>query len=122
VRDSLGITAILYAVAVAAVCSGCAVLGRCRPRSVGVALVTLELVAVVLAALDAADVLRGGHGPGLSTHVGYLVTSLVVIPATAATVKTDHGRWASAAVAVGCLVQAVVSLRLHQTLGSPDRA
>ena len=33
------------------------------------------------------------------------------------TVAADPGRWGSAALAVGCVVLAVVALRMHQTSG-----
>ena len=51
--------------------------------------------------------------------MGYLLTSLIVLPVTAATMRMDAGRWGSSALAVGCVMLAVVSVRLHQTLGSP---
>lgn len=115
---SLGLTIILYALAVAGVCAFAAVTGRRRSPSVNVGLVLLELAAMVQAALDGLQLIRGQHGPDVATNVGYLITSLIVLPFTCAAVRLDPGRWGSAALAVGCVLLAVVSLRLHQTLGS----
>ena len=112
-----GLTVILYALGLAGAYGIAAVGGHLRSRAVVPALAILELSVLVQAWLDAAAVLRGRHGPEVATHVGYLLTSVAVLPITVAAVRLDSGRWGSTALAVGCVLLAVVSLRLHQTLG-----
>ena len=112
------LTVIVYALGIAGVCALAAITGRPRPRAVTAGLVILETSVLVQAVLDGVDVLRGRHGGDMATHVGYLLASVAIIPLTVATVRFDPGRWGSAALAVGCIVLAVVSLRLHQTLGA----
>jgi hypothetical protein len=112
---TFGLTVIVYAVGVAAVCALCAVAGRGRPTAVTPALAIVQISVVVQAVLDLA-VLAGGAPSGqLAVHVGYLLVSLAILPIAAAMVRLDPGRWGSAALALGCVVVAVVSLRLHQT-------
>jgi hypothetical protein len=117
---SLSQAVVLYAVAVGLICAGAALLGRLRPRPVGAGLVLLEVAVLGQALLDGAALLRGQHGSAVVTNVGYLLTSAAVLPIVASAVRLDPGRWGSAALAVGCLVLAVVSVRLHQTLGTAD--
>ena len=116
--DSFGLTVVLYALALAAACAGAAVLGRRRPRMVGAGLVLLEAAVIGQGVLDGVALLRGQHGTEVATNLGYLLTSPAILPVTASAVRLDPGRWGSAALAVGCLVLAVVSLRLRQTLGT----
>ena len=115
---SLGLTVVLYSLALALVLAVVAVGGRRRPSAAGAGLVVLEAAALGQGLFDVADLLRGRHGPEVVTTLGYLLTSLAVLPVCASAVRMDAGRWGSAGLAVGCLLLAVVSIRLHQTLGT----
>jgi hypothetical protein len=109
-------TVIVYALGIAAVCTASAIAGRPRPRPVTPGLVILGLSAVTQAVVDVVALARGQHSPSMATHLGYLLTSVAVMPITAYAVRLDPGRWGSAALAVGCVLLTVVSLRLHQTV------
>ncbi len=116
---SLSLTIILYALGVALICVVVALAGRPRPPAVTVALVIAEVAAAGQALVDGARLVGGRHGPEVAANVGYLVTSLIVLPVAVAAVRLDPGRWGSVAVAIGCLLLSVVSIRLHQTIGVP---
>lgn len=116
-KAGLEVSVIAYAVALAASCGYAAVRGRPRSTLVAPAAIVLQTALVLQAVVDLLAVARGYNGAELSTHIGYLVTSLVVLPVTVASIRLDAGRWASAAFAIGCLVVAIVSIRLHQTAG-----
>lgn len=115
----LAVTIALYAAFLAAWAIGAALLGRPRGRTHGVALVALELAAVVQVTLDVAGLLAGHRPPQPATHLGYLVASLVVLPIalSSAGPAEDDGPWGSAIAAVGCCAMAVVALRLRVTWG-----
>ncbi|SDI87619.1 hypothetical protein SAMN05444157_0589 [Frankineae bacterium MT45] len=115
---SLNLATILYALGLALWCLGSAVRDRPRSPAFVAALIVLEIGLLLQAVLDVVALLRGQHGDEAATNVGYLVTSLLILPVTAAAVRMDRGRWGSAALAVGLLLVAVVSARLLQTLGS----
>jgi hypothetical protein len=112
----LSVTVIAYALGVACVCAFSALSGRRRPRAVLVALLIVQSGVVVQAVLDGLALGRGVGGDEVAINVGYLITSLVILPVTAVSVRMDEGRWGSVALAVGLVLVAVVSLRLHQTL------
>lgn len=78
----------------------------------------VELAVVVQAGLDVLGLARGDRPGSLATHVGYLVTSVALLPIAAGAVQLDEGRWGNAGLAIGCVLVAVVSVRLHQTLGA----
>jgi hypothetical protein len=117
VTAALRLTVIVYALGVMVVCTWSAVTGRARPSIVTAALAMLEIGVLGQALVDAIAVAQGRHGSELAVHLGYLATSVIVVPVAAASVRLDPRRWGSAALAIGCAVLAVVSLRLDQTLG-----
>lgn len=121
-KGSFEATVVLYAVGVA--CAFAVAAARRRPRSglLLAALALVELTAVVQAVIDVVDLAGGPPSGDLATHIGYLVASVAVLPAAVAAVRLDGGRWGSVALAVGCVVFAAVSIRLHQTLGPSGRA
>lgn len=114
--NELGLTVLLYALGLASICVVSAVGGRVRPRPVTAALGVLEVGALAQAGVDIWALTGGRHSPELATHIGYLLTSIAIIPITVATVRLDPGRWGSVALAVGCVLLAIVTLRLHATL------
>jgi hypothetical protein len=92
-----------------------AVRGRRLGRLTVVAVVVLELAAVLQAVRDAVGLL-GGHQPAEpGTHWGYLITSVVVIPLAAMVGQGDRGRWGAIAIAVGLGAFVVVVFRMQQT-------
>jgi hypothetical protein len=116
VNDSFALSVLFYAMAIAAVCAARAATGTRRSPALVASLVVLEVVTIIQALADGLALLRGDHGPNVLTNLGYLIVSLLVLPVTIASVRADPGRWGSAATALGAVVLAVVSLRLHATL------
>ena len=114
---SLGLTIVLYALALAAIGAGVALSGRPRPPAFALAVGTLEIALIGQALLDVLA-LADGRAANVATNLGYLLTSLAVLPICAGSVRFDTGRWGTAALAVGCVLVVVVTLRLHQTAGS----
>jgi hypothetical protein len=110
-----GLTVIAYAAGVATVCALCAVVGCTRPSAITPALAIVQLSVVVQAVLDLAVLVGGAPSGEFAVHIGYLLVSLAILPIAIAMVQLDPNRWGSAALALGCVVVAVVSLRLHQT-------
>jgi hypothetical protein len=108
---------VLYAFALGGVCLVTAVGGRTRPPTVSVSLGLLQGVVVIAGLLDAVALIQGEHRSDVATNLGYLFVSVLVLPATFAAVRADAGRWGNAAGAVACVLLAVISLRLHVTLG-----
>jgi FtsH-binding integral membrane protein len=118
VIDSFNLSVIGYALALAAICAMASLGGRPRRPAVSAALGFLQIAVVVAALLDVIRLVRADEGAQVVTNLGYLVTSVIVLPVIATAVRMDLGRWGNAAAAVGCVLLAVISLRLHQTVGS----
>ncbi|WP_375425079.1 hypothetical protein [uncultured Friedmanniella sp.] len=104
-----------YAILVGLGCLACCLVGRPRPRVLDGALVVAGLGAAGTAAAAVAGLLSGIRPAELGTHLGYLVTAPLLLPVTAGVVGGDRGRWGSAAFSTGCLVLAVVVVRLVAT-------
>lgn len=117
----LGLTVVLYAAGVGLVCAIAAARAHPRPALVVPGLMVLEIALALQVASDLVVGLHRHRPPSLATHLGYAIASLVVLPAAAGSTRLDESRWGSASLAVGSLVAAIVSVRLHQTLG-PVRA
>jgi threonine/homoserine efflux transporter RhtA len=75
----------------------------------------LEALLVVRGLAGLGTVL-GDHPPAsMSTHVGYLVASVCVLPIAMRSVEGDRAVWSSAVVAVAALAVAVIAVRLQMT-------
>lgn len=94
---------------------GAAAFGRYRWRSVLPTFVVLELVLVVQAIADVAGQAGGHRLAETGTHVAYLATSLIVLPATSTQTARDDGRWSGLLVAVALLALAVIVVRMQTT-------
>lgn len=79
-----------------------------------VALGVLEGAILVQAAL-ALVAMGGGHRPGeYLTFLGYLITSVLTLPAAVALSVMERTRWGSTVAGAAALVAAVLTLRLLQ--------
>lgn len=114
---SLHLTTIFYSVALAVACLTYAAWHRRRPPALNACITLLAAVAVIVCVADAIHILGGIQSSETATHFGYLVTAPLVLPATAGAVQLEGDRWGSAAMGVGCLVLAVVLVRLAATSG-----
>lgn len=103
----------------AAIVAGAAVLGLVlkapRPRWLDQLAWMLEALCAVLA-LGAVGSLLQGHRPeSMSTHVGYLVAIVCIMPVALASVREERESWSSGVVAVAALATGVVAVRLMMT-------
>lgn len=73
----------------------------------------------ILVQMVVAGVLQaGGHSPtDAFTFWGYLVVSLLVLPAAAVAAVVERTRWSSVVLIVACGTVAVMQLRVHQLWG-----
>jgi hypothetical protein len=106
-----------YALLLAAWSAARAARGRGLQAPQLVAAGLLQGALVVGGILEVARLLGGGHRAAEpTTHVGYLVASVLVLPlAVSNTSPARATRWDAAIVAVGALATAVVVLRLRVT-------
>jgi hypothetical protein len=85
-----------------------------RPRWLDQLAWMLEALAVVLA-LVALAALSEERPDELTTHLGYLAASVVMVPLAMTSVKEDRGPWSSGVVAVAALATGVVAVRIMMT-------
>lgn len=112
---SLILSSALYALGLAAVLGFVAVTGRQRSRTIDAAL-TVCSVAAAAVSVTALARLAHGHRPAeLATHLGYVVTAPLLLPASIGVMHGDRGRWANAGLATACLVLVVVLWRVVVT-------
>ena len=79
-----------------------------------VALVALELVLLAQAVAAAARIVGGERPEQFGTFVGYLVTSVAVLPLAMVLSFMERTRWGSVIAGVAAVVVAVLTLRLRQ--------
>ena len=72
---------------------------------------------VAAVAADVAYVVSGHPGPTLATHISYLVSTPLLIPAGVALTYKKFDRWGLLIVAVATLIAAIMIVRQVQTLG-----
>lgn len=111
--DVLATALIFASAAYGAFALATAVLGR-APREYFV-IASGVVYLVVLAQVVIAFVLLGaGDRPDdLGTFIGYLIVALVLLPAGTLWALAERSRWGPAVLAVACLAQAVVVVRLQ---------
>jgi ABC-type Fe3+-siderophore transport system permease subunit len=79
-----------------------------------VALGVLEGALVAQAVLAIVWMAQGNHPTELATFIGYLVASVLVLPLAGVLSFMERTRWGSIIVMAGCVVTAVLMLRLYQ--------
>lgn len=112
--DGLTFALIALALVLAAWALGAALADRSPGRAHlwGVGLLELLLVVQLVVALV---LVAGGTSPqSVPTFLGYLVVALAVLPLAVAWAFAEPTRWGTAVVAAGCLVVAVMVVRLGQ--------
>ncbi|WP_461021305.1 hypothetical protein [Thalassiella azotivora] len=78
------------------------------------ALVGTEAVLVVQALVGAVQLARTDQDVGAVTFAGYLVASVVLLPAGVLWGIADRSRWGNGVIAVACVACVVVVLRMLQ--------
>ena len=86
-----------------------------RPRWLDSMVWMLEVLLVVRGLAGLGTVLGDDPPDSLSTHVGYLVASVCVLPIAMKSVEGDRAVWSSAVVAVAALAVAVIAVRVQMT-------
>jgi hypothetical protein len=116
VLDQISWVVVGYGVLLALVAAYSAFRWRERPpwlESMGWMLEALLAIRAV-AGLGA---LLGDHRPAeYSTHVGYLVSSVCVLPIALRSISDDNGPWSLGVVVVAAVAVTVISLRMMATL------
>ncbi|GAW48765.1 MULTISPECIES: hypothetical protein [unclassified Nocardioides] len=75
----------------------------------------LEVLLVVRGLAGLGTVFGDDPPDSLSTHVGYLVSSVCILPIAMKSVEGDRAVWSSGVVAVGALAVTVIAVRLQMT-------
>ncbi|WP_326568667.1 hypothetical protein VSH64_44125 [Amycolatopsis rhabdoformis] len=114
------IEALAFATTVVCVAGGFAVLGtglagRYRRGRTLPALAIVELALIGQAVADVLGLFGGDRPAELGTHLAYLATSLVLLPAAAVWSAGEEARWSAVVIAVALLAVAVVVVRAQTT-------
>jgi heme A synthase len=75
----------------------------------------LEVLLIVRGLAGLGTVFGDNPPDSMSTHVGYLISSVCVLPIAMKSIEGDRAVWSSAVVAVGALAVTVIAVRLQMT-------
>ncbi|MDQ3455902.1 MAG: hypothetical protein M3513_10675, partial [Actinomycetota bacterium] len=75
--------------------------------AIGTACVVQALVAVVL-------FIRGPRPDEPETFLGYLLSSVLIVPAAWLWARVEPGRWGNGVLCIGCLTLSVMIVRMDQ--------
>jgi hypothetical protein len=79
-------------------------------------MVWLLEVLLVVRALAGVGTVTGDDPPdSMSTHVGYLVSSVCILPIAMRSIEGDRAVWSSGVIAVATLAVTVIAVRLQMT-------
>jgi hypothetical protein len=76
----------------------------------------LETLLVIRALAGLGGLAAGDRPDSLSTHVGYLVASVCVVPIALGSTQEDRGPWSIGVLAVAVVAVGVISVRMMVTL------
>lgn len=114
----LTLVAVGYAALVAVGALVVTVTRRPRPQVLDHAVWILELLMAVRVVAGIGSMLGGQRPDSFSSHVGYLVAAVGVLPIAMQAVDDDRGPWSSGVIAVAATAVTVVGFRLAATWGS----
>lgn len=113
--DQISWVVIGYAVLVLGVAGYAAWRWRARPPWLASMCWMLEVLAGIRA-LAGLGALSGDDRPdSMSTHIGYLLVSVLAIPLALSSVRDDEGPWSIGVIAVAVAAVGVVSVRVMTT-------
>ena len=115
VLDQISWIVVGYAVLVALVAAYSAWRWRERPPWLSSMAWMLEFLAALRAAAGLLA-LAGDRPEALSTHLGYLVASVCVVPLALRSVEDDRGVWSLGVIGVAAVAVAVIGVRMVMTL------
>jgi hypothetical protein len=114
--DQISWVVVGYAVLVALLSLVAAARWRERPPWLDSMAWMLEAL-LVIRALAGLGALLGDDRPAeYSTHLGYLVSSVCVLPIALRSITGDRGPWSLGVLTVGAVAVAVISVRMMATL------
>lgn len=116
VLDQISWIVIGYAVLVAVVALVAVVRWRERPPWLDSMAWMLEVLLVIRALAGLGGLLGDNEPAEYSTHLGYLVASVCVLPLTLKSVGEDRGPWSLGVLTVAAVAVAVISVRMMTTL------
>ncbi|MBA3251870.1 MAG: hypothetical protein H0T66_16555, partial [Geodermatophilaceae bacterium] len=105
------IAATLVVAAVAAVLS---LLRRPTPRVVAGAVLGIGAAAVVQAVIALVQFIAGPRPDEPGTFLGYLLSSVLIVPAAWLWARVEPGRWGNGVLCIGCLTLSVMIVRMDQ--------
>jgi len=76
----------------------------------------LEFLLVVRALAGLGGIAGGDRPDSMSTHVGYLLASVCIIPIALGSVTEDRGPWSFGVLAISVVAVGVISVRIMVTL------
>ena len=77
----------------------------------------LEIALVLRAMIAVAEMTDGDRPSHLTTHIGYVISSVAILPIALVTIADDRDHWTSAVLAVTVVAVLVVVIRLQMTAG-----
>ncbi len=86
-----------------------------RPLLLDRAVIVLEGVLLVRAAVDVVLMLTGSQLAHDATHLGYLVSSVALLPCALQFLEGDRSKWSTLVLGVATLAVLVVAVRLEVT-------
>jgi hypothetical protein len=104
-----------YAVLVAVLAVVVAVRRHERPSWLDQMVWMLELLLVVRALVGLGPLLGEDRPDSTSTYVGYLISSVCVLPIAMKSIEGDRAVWSSVVVAVAAVAIGVIAVRLEMT-------
>ena len=104
-----------YAVLVAVLALVVALRRQARPRWLDQMVWMLELLVVVRALAGLGPLVGDVKPDSTSTYVGYLISSVCVLPIAMKSIEGDRAVWSSAVVTVAALAIGVIAVRLEMT-------
>jgi cyanate permease len=116
VLDQISWVVVGYAVLVALVAGFAAYRWRERPPWLDSMAWMLEALLALRAVAGLGVLLSGERPDQVSTHVGYLIASVCIMPLAMGSVRDDSGGWSLGVVGVAAVTVAVVSVRIVMTL------
>jgi heme A synthase len=75
----------------------------------------LEVLLIVRGLAGLGTVFGDDPPDSMSTHVGYLISSVCILPIAMKSIEGDRALWSSGVVAVGALAVTVIAVRLQMT-------
>lgn len=99
---------------VAAVTALLSLLRRVTPQFVNVAVLAVGTATVVQAVIAVVLFIAGPRPDEPGTFLGYLLSSILIVPAAWLWARVEPGRWGNGVLCIGCLTLSVMVVRMDQ--------